>query len=67
MGAKDQLDQGGKEGSILFNEDIHKCQRRQQFMDKNHEYLTEAITQYKEEGELEEDPNEMLNVLDYIA
>lgn len=64
---KDGLDQGGKDGNLLFNQDISKCQRRQHFMEKNHEYLAEAIIQYKEEGELEEDPLEMLDVRDYIA
>lgn len=35
MGGKDQLDQGGKEGNILYNEDISKCERRQHFMERN--------------------------------
>ena len=36
-------------------------------MVKKHDFLTEAIQQYKEETELADDPEEILTVLDYIA
>ena len=71
---KDELDTGGKEGGdFLFNKDLAKCDRRQHFMERQHHYLQESLTQYQEEAELneglpiQEDPSEMLNIVDFIA
>ena len=63
---KDALDQGGG-GNMLDNKDIAKCIKRQHFMERNFSLLHEAIIQYREEGDLEEDPAEMLSVLEYIT
>lgn len=59
----------------MFNKDLAKCDRRMQFMDKKFCYLQESLTQYIEEGELQEglpiqdqeNPDEMLNVVEFIA
>ena len=42
---KQQLDQGNAAGA-LDNPDVNKCARRQNFMNKKHDLLTEAIQQY---------------------
>ena len=54
MGEKSSLDTGAKDGDFLFNKDLAKCDRRMQFMDKKFSYLQESLTQYIEEGELQE-------------
>jgi hypothetical protein len=63
---KQELDQGGAAGA-LDNPEINKCSRRQNFMNKKHDLLTEAIQQYKEETELADDPEEILSVPEYIT
>ena len=62
---KQQLDQGNA-ARALDNPDVSKCARRQNFMNKNHDLLTEAIQQYKEETELADDPEEILSVPEFI-
>lgn len=63
---KQELDQGNV-ADALENVWVAKCSRRQNFMRKNHELFTEAIQQFKEETELNDDPEEMLTILEYVS
>jgi hypothetical protein len=36
-------------------------------MKRNHELMTEAILQFREETDLNDDPEEMLTILEYVS